>query len=471
MHAVPWRRPDHCGVFLCCICLLLAPPCMAQMPASVVLVLKLVAHDFVKPATGVVISADGMVMVPADFVAQGDEIVVLDGGTDIIRNGRPAKTIRRSSTDGLAVLMVKGLQRPAVVLADNGAVLEDTLRFAAFPAAEKIAKGTAPLWLPARFTSGDGSGSTPLSKETPLPAVNGALFDRCGYLAGFRPGTTMDDQQGELAIGLLDAKKIARVLDDMNIDYEHSICGSPEQSNLKETVTAPKISQQAEHAKVMVDQSGPADSGVEALPERPIAGSSQGGSTEEVPTQDSHKPVGSAARQAAPGSNNEDPVWLLLGLIPILAFVIWWLRPKMVSTPTLIQDGHTHTEEPATTELATSPAISHPRVSTASFDEPEIPAIEDLPAVYSGMLLLEGILANGEAVQRYCGIEAGPIDVVIGRGEAGLRLQSAAISRAHARLQGRPGTLTLTDLGSSNGTFISTTPLSARRNPVCLAGR
>src|SRR5690554_3317942 len=49
----------------------------------VVLVLKLVSATHVQPATGVVVSADGLVMVSSEFIADGDEVVVMDGCTDI----------------------------------------------------------------------------------------------------------------------------------------------------------------------------------------------------------------------------------------------------------------------------------------------------------------------------------------------------------------------------------------------------
>ena len=83
---------------------------------SVVLVLKLVSQDRVQPTTGIVMSNDGLVMVPAEFVSRGDEVIVLDGGTDIIRNGRPAKLLERPGAGGWAVLSVNGLERPGIVL-------------------------------------------------------------------------------------------------------------------------------------------------------------------------------------------------------------------------------------------------------------------------------------------------------------------------------------------------------------------
>jgi hypothetical protein len=70
------------------------------MPAWTVPVLRLVSATHVEPTTGVVISESGLVMVPVEFASFGDEIIVLDGGTDIIRNGRPAPKASRCCRSG-----------------------------------------------------------------------------------------------------------------------------------------------------------------------------------------------------------------------------------------------------------------------------------------------------------------------------------------------------------------------------------
>ena len=56
-----------------------------NLPTWVVPVLKLVSSTHVEPTTGVVLSKDGLVLVPDSFASPGDEIIVLDGGTDILR--------------------------------------------------------------------------------------------------------------------------------------------------------------------------------------------------------------------------------------------------------------------------------------------------------------------------------------------------------------------------------------------------
>ena len=86
------------------------------MPSSVVLVLKLISATHVEPVTGIVATDDGLVLVPADFVSSGGEIIVLDGGTDIIKHGRPAAIVDRSSPGKLAILSVGGLARTGITL-------------------------------------------------------------------------------------------------------------------------------------------------------------------------------------------------------------------------------------------------------------------------------------------------------------------------------------------------------------------
>ena len=82
-----------------------------SVPAWTVPVLRLVSATHVEPTTGVIISDTGLVLVPENFATSTDEIIVLDGGTDIIRNDRPAKIERQFKALGLQVLSVEGLKR------------------------------------------------------------------------------------------------------------------------------------------------------------------------------------------------------------------------------------------------------------------------------------------------------------------------------------------------------------------------
>lgn len=154
----------------------------AEAPmSSLVLVLNVISDSHARPATGVVIRsaapAVALVLVPADFVAAGDEIVVLDGGTDIRRHGRSTRTVARSAQAGVALLEVAGLERPGVELSSNPWPPDGAagFEFAAWPAAEALAQG-APLIRRSLELKGG-------TIEPAAPAVSGPLFDRCGRLA------------------------------------------------------------------------------------------------------------------------------------------------------------------------------------------------------------------------------------------------------------------------------------------------
>lgn len=153
--------------------------------SSLVLVLNVISETHARPATGVVIRAaapgpvlePALVLVPADFVSAGDEIIVLDGGTDILRNGRSSRTVARSAQAGVALLEVEGLERAGVELSSDPWPPEGIagLEFVAWPAAEALAKG-APLIRYSLQLEG-------VVIEPATPEVSGPLFDRCGRLA------------------------------------------------------------------------------------------------------------------------------------------------------------------------------------------------------------------------------------------------------------------------------------------------
>jgi pSer/pThr/pTyr-binding forkhead associated (FHA) protein len=73
-------------------------------------------------------------------------------------------------------------------------------------------------------------------------------------------------------------------------------------------------------------------------------------------------------------------------------------------------------------------------------------------------LVLRGELAGGQPFEASTEVSARAINVEIGRGDADLAIDSGAVSRRHARLNGSSEALTLTDLGSSNGSAINGVP-------------
>ncbi|MGB7452273.1 MAG: hypothetical protein WBM36_09135, partial [Lysobacterales bacterium] len=106
-------------LFMLCLAQAAAAQQAVPMSPSVVLVLKLVSSTHVKPTTGIVVSDSGLVLVPREFASTEGEMIVLDGGTDILSNGRPAKIVAQILSANLAILSVEGLKRPGITLADN----------------------------------------------------------------------------------------------------------------------------------------------------------------------------------------------------------------------------------------------------------------------------------------------------------------------------------------------------------------
>jgi hypothetical protein len=175
-----------------------------QVPDGVVLVLKLVSATHVRPTTGIVISADGLIMVPAGFIDEGDEVVVMDGGTDILSNARPARTIKRSVKEGIAVLSVEGLNRRPISLSNRALDPERVLHFTAFPVAEELANGAPPIWLAIKLSQDASNPQTGISASTALPNLSGAIIDNCGQLVGLNlsrgePGANTNTKPALLA--------------------------------------------------------------------------------------------------------------------------------------------------------------------------------------------------------------------------------------------------------------------------------
>jgi len=428
------------------------------MSPSVVLVLKLVSNTHVKPTTGFVVSDDGLVLVPADFTGTkaGDEIVVLDGGTDILRNGRPAKVINRSGSGEFTVLKVEGLNRPGFTLSDSHMKQENKLHLEAFPPAEYIAKGAEPLWVPIE-----------VSAQTPLPYVNGAIIDDCGYLAGLsRTNGTQNLEPGRSPV-LIFTADLRAALDSMQISLPVASCGHALQTEntAADTTNDDMI---AAEPQVLVPEHKSTSALVadikEALVMEPSVEVSQSAAvvpnnraTSEIPERQS------IWRRA--------PLWLpLLGVV-ILGFLIWkslfWFR---LSKPTGGQTKPAHTkpmnqsasEEPDTAELQAGSDPSAPQPRSIPLDESQALDMNAIPPGCNGFVKIEGLLDADIRFERFCAVDTQRINIVIGRGESDISIEHPAISRTHARIECDAEHMTLSDLGSSNGTFIRGIP--------CLAG-
>ncbi len=208
---------------LCAAALLWSASVVAQANESgqsLVLALNILSDTHARPATGVVVAQSGageaLVVVAADFVSAGDEIVVLDGGADLLRNGRATRTVARAAELGVAVLEVEGFQRSGVTLSADALPVSGSMRFehAAWPAAEALVEG-APLQRQDLSVAVGEGGALTLSGDAP-PSVSGPLFDSCGNLAGFY----LAGEQPAVA----GAGQIAQALGTAGLDVQRRSC-------------------------------------------------------------------------------------------------------------------------------------------------------------------------------------------------------------------------------------------------------
>ncbi len=451
------------------------------MSPSVVLVLKLVSTTHVKPTTGIVVSDNGLVLVAADFISTplnpvDTEIVVLDGGTDILSHGRPAKIITRSGPGGLAVLSVEGLKRPSITLSEqtsgdaDDSSAESDLHLTAFPPAQYIAKGAEPLWVPVSIFWDELNARVSISLETPLPNVSGAIIDDCGYLAGISLAQGTQSLDLDKNPATLFNNEFGRALDASLIKLPRAVCGG--------SVTKKEISAgpQANDNKIIRDTSlkkaeqETNDSNPVTVDTQAQAVPKQSAVTPASTALDSDKPANSKTTNR-PSQWSRIPLWLApLGVI-ILTVLIWkgisFYRivnndTKKVPKLDLPSEDHPVAAEPDTAQLQTGSDSNRFKPRSVPLDVRDVLDTNTLPHGSGCAVVIEGLLDADTRFKRMCVVSTEPISIVIGRGEADINIEHPAISRAHARLECDVESMSLSDLGSSNGTFI--------RGMPCLAG-
>jgi hypothetical protein len=418
----------------------------AGVPAWVVPVLRLVSATHAEPTTGVVLSADGLVLVPHDFASIGDEIVVLDGGTDIIRNGRPARFERSFPELGLKVLAADGLHRRAAPvttspLADGGVVT-----LAAFPPAEDIAEGTPPVIRSASVTVLAESAAPAIGPDSNLPNVTGPLLDACGNLVGFSIADGVQDMAPSPATQYRWQAALLAVLAELGLTPTGASCAAG--PALAESVadataeaTAAAAPEPAETAAASAAEPPPAEppptaqAPAEVPPEEPPF--------DELPPVESGPYAADGIAAPQPAGPARVSWWWPAGALLLISagYGVRWLRKR----------GGRRPRAPAAAAASTEPHYDRAGAGDDTAAELARPAEEY-------RLVLRGKYADGRDLSVAAGVSDKAINVEIGRGATDLVLDSAAVSRRHARLNGTARALTITDLGSSNGTSINGVP-------------
>jgi LPXTG-motif cell wall-anchored protein len=399
-----------------------------SMPAWVVPVLRLVSSTHVEPTTGLVV-AEGLVLVPLGFASEGDEVIVLDGGTDIVRDGRPAHLKDYFPAEALQILSVPGLRRAPAPFADEALSDGTYVELTAFPPAERIAEGDPPLHAAATVTVFGASADPAVSGDTPLPNVTGPLLDECGNVAAYSLAHDVQTMASHPGTRYRWRGTLLAVLTRLGVTP------APAEAAPEPPAPAPTEEPAAPPEPEATDDASDAAAPVAEPEPEPAAPE-----PEETLDIDTLPPIETISPEPSPPPAPEPRTtwpWLLAGLALIAGGLYLHRRRRQHA------DGAAGGTEPGTA------------------DDPDDAGAEPIgpPPEMDRRLVLRGVLADGSRVEAGCAVSSRAVNVVIGRGTAAdLALPGAAVSRQHARLNGTPDALTVTDLGSSNGTSVNGVP-------------
>lgn len=411
---------------------------------SVVLVLKLVSTTRAQPTTGIVLTNEGLVMVPAEFIAVDGEIVVLDGGTDIIKNGRPAVVVDQAPASGWALLSVPGLDRPGITLSGTPPTTDSELHLSAFPPAEYIANGLPPLWADVKIVTGQADGAYSISAETPQPYVSGPILDDCGYLAGVSLTHGMPElKPGRSAQTMFD-EDLKNALQVLQVELTQADCSQNKQKNfatLAETEAPANVDGQQENVRIDPNLLGPEvyNPAISRKRLNPF----QGAKPRPTPVE-------------TPSLWTEIPLWLVLGAFIILTTLGWkaLFFFRLHKKPADAGDASKEESE----AIISTGEHGQENLRSAVLANPGMPDLNSLPEGCNGVLVCEVLVDSDTRFKRYCVVDTNCIDVRIGCNESDITITHPAISDAHARFKSDGRTMNLSDLGSASGTFIKSVP-------------
>jgi hypothetical protein len=433
--AVGVQRPAHWrrSAWLAWFTLWIGGAAWAQNPATVtthpslVLVLNIISDTHVKPVTGLVI-AEGMVLVPADFVAAGDEIVVLDGGFSLDQNALPTRTVARSSADGLALLAVEDLQKPAATLTLDPPIPGTRLNLNAYPPAEQLVNGAEPI---------------SRSNETPLPNVSGPLFNGCGQLAGIHLASEIQSLEHSDQSRTLLQKELAAGLDALDLDPATAPCTVP---------ASPEVTRETP-----AGDAKPRGSELEILNQ----GVNQASSPLPVPAAPSAPP---ATLSDEPGQGTTET---LPDPVPVEEEI---LTVNPAATPQLSEPEPTRVDEGkpgrltwlviglGLASLAALFVIGRRRSGQSPAGEQAVDKIVDADPAPPAVVRVDARFPDAEKISLE--IEFGPENTALQIGAIGtdIKLDHPSVERRHASLQRHGGLLVIARHGEQPGLWINSIP-------------
>ena len=451
-----------------------SPQTVESMPAWTVLTLKLVSSTHVQPTTGIVIAAPDLVLVAMDFAREGDEILVLDGGTDIVRHGRPARIIHTLPADKLAILRVLGLNRPAARLSALSEAELKTLNLVAFPPAEMIAQGSAPVRSSVKALPAITSTHPTLD---PFPNVSGALTDNCGNLVAFNLADGVQSMQPSSSPRLAWPDALKRAADLTGAALAVAPCdvanvqtaAVPPQADGKEPpkpTADPPVDPEplAEKVPENPPENEPAASEPEVLEqavEQAEAEAAEGGvdsepdlaeaellaeaedEAEGEPLAAESESMEKATTEASSGGLQK---LVILVLLLLAAFFAWRIyRQRSVKNSSAGASSASGLQQASIAE--TGPSEPETVRFGADTDQPSLICLQ-----------LQGQLSDGESFTREFPVDGPDWQAEIGRQDADIVLASSLLSRRHAKVQIHDGRISISDLGSTNGTRLNEVP-------------
>jgi predicted component of type VI protein secretion system len=329
------------------------------------------------------------------------------------------------------------------------------VRLHAFPPAELIAEGKPPVDVETTIILLGENGTPRVSGETPLPNVTGALVDECGNLAGYSSANGVQSMSTGEFPRYQFRDTLIRLAGELELNPKMADC-RPETAIPAEPEPEADASESQPEPEEQPPQEAPTNIEDSAEPEQPEETEPEASEVATEPEADGETgepvaepdlmeevqilpPLEAPVEQTPPEEDPGLPAWLWLLFALILlggGFLVHRLRKRAI--PSSDEDQSTRPQPLPVAEDTLEEAPFTPRLDSE--------------------LLVSGDLTDGNVFEVRCPVSSQAINLVIGRGQADITIESPAISRRHATINGTANQLTLSDLGSSNGTSINGVP-------------
>ena len=174
-------------------------------------------------STGIVVSADGDVLLSSDFAATGGDVYILDGGMDPARFGREVEVVRESNLEGLIVVNAKGLSRSPIHLARRVPDARESVQLLGLsdPAVDPVGVAAIREFSRAEYTR---DGELTVSQDSLLPNITGAVTNACGELFGISIARGAPSLAGTGTTGYVWLDRLGDTLIDVNKVVAASPC-------------------------------------------------------------------------------------------------------------------------------------------------------------------------------------------------------------------------------------------------------